>query len=417
MNILIIGNGFDKAFGLPTSYTDFLAFTEAVKNSEVSFKNAGITYPINITENQKTEFGTLIENNKLLQYFNAISNCPTINYSSENWIDFEEELKNIIESLDECYTKDNDGHYVFKFPASPNWNDGKPYGEIKILKFYYFIQVFFPNLIVQYNYHEWKYYENLSFSLSDKRKIISGIYDSFCEFCKLFELYCSEYIKNISIYEPNQNLFLSNPNWRDIPENEIFEANIKTKPQLLPLMGFDKVLSFNYTETYNQIYVCENGPEMCYIHGKAGDGNIIIGIDEYLKNGKENTDFDFIDFKKYYQRIDKKTGSTYRDWLKTDETKNVYYIGHSFAETDYDILREFLMNDNVKNTILYHIPERKKELIQRVINIITQEELIKRVHGADWTIRFEPQEKFLFGEKNTVFVDSLRSSERELVVR
>lgn len=32
MNILVIGNGFDLAHGLPTKYTDFLAFCKVIKN-------------------------------------------------------------------------------------------------------------------------------------------------------------------------------------------------------------------------------------------------------------------------------------------------------------------------------------------------------------------------------------------------
>ena len=31
MNILVLGNGFDLAHGLPTKYTDFLKFVEVIK--------------------------------------------------------------------------------------------------------------------------------------------------------------------------------------------------------------------------------------------------------------------------------------------------------------------------------------------------------------------------------------------------
>lgn len=34
MNILVIGNGFDLAHGLPTKYTDFLKFVESYKSSD-----------------------------------------------------------------------------------------------------------------------------------------------------------------------------------------------------------------------------------------------------------------------------------------------------------------------------------------------------------------------------------------------
>ena len=36
MNILVLGNGFDLAHGLPTSYKDFLNFVEALKGERIS---------------------------------------------------------------------------------------------------------------------------------------------------------------------------------------------------------------------------------------------------------------------------------------------------------------------------------------------------------------------------------------------
>ena len=36
MNILVIGNGFDLAHGLPTKYTDFLGFVERFENLKKS---------------------------------------------------------------------------------------------------------------------------------------------------------------------------------------------------------------------------------------------------------------------------------------------------------------------------------------------------------------------------------------------
>ena len=39
MNILVIGNGFDLAHGLPTTYKDFLAFTDEFIKFEKSYHN------------------------------------------------------------------------------------------------------------------------------------------------------------------------------------------------------------------------------------------------------------------------------------------------------------------------------------------------------------------------------------------
>lgn len=44
MNILVIGNGFDLAHGLPTRYTDFLEFIKVIKQSLSKNKLAGIDW-------------------------------------------------------------------------------------------------------------------------------------------------------------------------------------------------------------------------------------------------------------------------------------------------------------------------------------------------------------------------------------
>ena len=36
MNILVIGNGFDIAHGLPTQYSDFLEYIQAINSYEIS---------------------------------------------------------------------------------------------------------------------------------------------------------------------------------------------------------------------------------------------------------------------------------------------------------------------------------------------------------------------------------------------
>lgn len=57
---------------------------------------------------------------------------------------------------------------------------------------------------------------------------------------------------------------------------------------------------------------------MCYIHGKAdankNDNNMVLGIYEYLNGDEKNNNTEFIEFKKYYQRIHKKDVNI-RKWL------------------------------------------------------------------------------------------------------
>jgi hypothetical protein len=414
MNILVIGNGFDKAFGLPTSYTDFLDAVKAInENAQMWWKTP--KYKSIIISQAEHELFKAYLDNRLLQYFIELYTINEVQYNSPLWIDFEKELKYILRAIDNMYNEVGGLKPDYCRYPYPNHLE-----SLNLKKYLFLGYLFSDNYAVRKQFQP----NDIKERILKKSDVIKKIKETFDEFLILFEKYCELYIDTLDVIEDTDidNFIVYKDGIVDIEQTF---TNIKTQLQgILPLWGFDKVLTFNYTNTYQRVYVdnkeqrqavtgeridSQKEPEICYIHGKAGEHNIIIGIDEYLTYGKQNTDFDFIEFKKFYQRIDKRTGSTYKDWIKNPENKNVYYIGHSFAETDHDILREFLKDDNTHNTILYHEPFRKQELIQKVINIIGQDELIKRVHGSDWNIRFEPQDEFLFSKNNTVFIDAIRA--------
>ncbi len=83
MNILVIGNGFDLAHGLPTSYKDFLEFTDNY-----------MSYAKSINDNLLSELKTLVSNNCWLEYFKRT-------YIGNGWIDFEKEMSNVIMMIDQ----------------------------------------------------------------------------------------------------------------------------------------------------------------------------------------------------------------------------------------------------------------------------------------------------------------------------
>ncbi len=77
-------------------------------------------------------------------------------------------------------------------------------------------------------------------------------------------------------------------------------------------MNIDKVLSFNYTNTYERLYG-NSEVEYDYIHGKINiehdieTCDLALGIDEYLTGERKDQDNEYIEFKKFYQRIFKRT--------------------------------------------------------------------------------------------------------------
>ena len=140
--------------------------------------------------------------------------------------------------------------------------------------------------------------------------------------------------------------------------------------ELFKLLKVDKILSFNYTNTYSKIY--GKGPGIHYIHGNAvkdrniEDNNMVFGISDSIEYLEESETYDYVDFQKYYQRIVKKTGNKYKKWLSgTHFLTKVFFYGHSMDVTDKDIIKELVETQGTKIYIFYY------ELDKTALNKIT----------------------------------------------
>jgi hypothetical protein len=126
---------------------------------------------------------------------------------------------------------------------------------------------------------------------------------------------------------------------------------------------------------------------------------MVLGIDEYLNDDRKDKELDFIEFKKYYQRIYKRTGLDYNKWIndiKSNSNPNeIYIFGYSLDVTDKDILYKLLVESNregnysTKIIIFYHDKKAYAQQIVNLVKIITQNTLIERVSGAYPTIIFK----------------------------
>ena len=116
MNILVIGNGFDLAHGLPTKYTHFLEFVKVIKqalrkgklagvdwgNTDAEVKNLLIFNKGKVQDNLFSNsqiWENLINNNFWIEYFLPIYADREKN-GKDGWIDFECEISEVIQSLD-----------------------------------------------------------------------------------------------------------------------------------------------------------------------------------------------------------------------------------------------------------------------------------------------------------------------------
>lgn len=397
MNILVIGNGFDLAHGLPTKYTDFLEFIKVIKQALSKSKLAGIDWGNTNTEVKKfliynkgkvqenlfsnrQMWEDLINNNIWIDYFlqNPI-------YQKENWIDFEIEISKVIQSLDNDVSQDN-----------------------------YDLDEIMSELSNEFLYqHYSKYAFNIQSvsTLSGEenesityREIRDRLYNDLNRLIRALEKYMCEYMEKIDIDKKSP----------DIDKLEI-----------------DFILSFNYTHIFSKLYNVSSQSEkevvdsFDYLHGEAKinntieTNNMVLGIDEYLSQKRRNKETEFIAFKKFYQRIYKQTGSEYKSWVEIiknqiqeidDKIKKQYPVqipfnkipnkcrnqlfifGHSLDITDKDVLRDLILNDNVYTTIFYHNKDVMGQQIANLVKVIGQDELIRRTGGSTKTIEFKQQQ-------------------------
>lgn len=372
MNILIIGNGFDLAHGLPTTYKDFLDFITTydnyVKNLEVGVDGQRdletlegrdykfLKYIIDMHQNKNSlslEFQNLISNNCWRNYFDHVD-TELERLGKVSWIDFESEISKVIQEFEDIRNTllQNKGQDNFDF------------GDYKR-------QILFDFYIKRQPQSMEDIYDIRQNMIKDLNRLIRAL-----------EIYLSDFVNNIEV---EQRL-----------------------PDIIDLK-IDKVLCFNYTNTYERLYGKKNSlVEYDYIHGKAdinhnvNNCNMVLGIDEYLTEEEQKTNTEFIQFKKFFQRIYKKTGCKFVDWIQEHVLSNkdripinklnVYIFGHSLDITDGDILSDFILTEYAKTKVFHYNQDALGKQIANLVKVIGQKNLISMVHGSDASIILQQQQ-------------------------
>lgn len=381
MNILVIGKGFDLAHGLPTKYGDFLEFVKVIRQV-IKLKNGESLEDVKwerINDKIKEQIINSEVNGKLNSFFGSKQCKELLNdniwvdyflqcdmYQKENWIDFECEISNVIQSID------RDMHEGLS-------REFKLEDEVQGIS----------NKFLNERYYD---------SQKTYRELRDVLLNDLNRLTRALELYLCAFISNIT--------------------NKEILPDIKN-------IHFDKILSFNYTDTYKKIYDPKELAEYDYIHGKAerkhssDTNNMVLGINEYLSKKRKNREVEFIAFKKFYQRIYKETGCKYKEWVddirsdmpirnlksayvdeggskvyQSENSKyhNLYIFGHSLDITDKDILRDLILNKDVYTTIFYLNKDDFGAKIANLVKVIGQDELIRRTGGSTKTIEFKQQQ-------------------------
>lgn len=221
-------------------------------------------------------------------------------------------------------------------------------------------------------------------------KYISFLNSQLEEFIEIFNLYLNLIVDKL---KTKNSFIIDSENWQ--------------KPE--------KIFSFNYTSTYQQIHIAV---AVEYLHGSHGEKqNIVLGIDELkdesLKKLKafgftkyhqklfKDTDYLFLDIYKNKIKMDKQKvidlkdqlkgeiRSEYRNYLSEniDTNKensklnlNIAIWGHSLDVSDKDyIIDLFSLNDgmdrNVSITVYYFDKNAKFSLLNNLLSILDKDKV------------------------------------------
>lgn len=418
MNILVIGNGFDIEHGLPTKYADFLDFMKGISEiatrkyiGKKEYFESELENIIGHTPDKKVKeflLDDIFYEHKNFEEWSKKKNSTELcycsnrniwveyflkkeNYINERWVDFETEISNVIKSLEYAYEL---SRYIENNPRNGD-SIGvriRTYEKYDINK-----DMVFDKIISFVSTRLFNFTKRAVYNISgDDIKIIAELLNKdLIEITRCLEIYLCDYVEKVSC----------------------------SKSKYIKNEEYDGVLSFNYTNTFEKIYSIKkysDGKQLLqmpydYIHGKADvvehktkkENNMVLGIDEYLSEEEKNVKLDLIQFKKYFQRIFKKTGSEYVKWIqhmnRYGEDNNIVIFGHSLDVSDKDILKKLILESGYKNKdgtygkntnviIYYYNEDVYAQQISNLVKIIGQDELIDRVSGQNPRIVFNKQD-------------------------
>lgn len=367
--ILILGNGFDLAHFLPTKYDHFMHAMRNVENhtqnNPMTFQNLYTDLIIhekyffeNTIKLYKTEDVTLsldevkklqdkLRKNGWFQYFKSY-----IDSGIETWIDFENEMTVVLETICHMITEieSNIEYFVSTLDKSKSFLSTDLF-NIKLIRKYPFLH----DILCK-------------FSIADENDIADGrgltINPSFIKYYQNNPL-------NIAESKIFKYLELQLVQFIDIFSNYIalidrLEANIELQ---IPRVLEDKleiIYSFNYSSTIERLYDHTN---VRFLHGKAGEqdnNKIVLGISKlknqllinekaygfvkYYQKLVNNTDYQFLRPKSLITEIEERKvkNEGFEFWHPIE----IYIWGHSLDSSDSDYVHEiFSFNNGIENSI------------------------------------------------------------------
>lgn len=349
--IILIGNGFDLAHGIPTSYWDFMhnywkkSFTDFFNSSEKLFKNSEYETKNHISRTTFSNYKEFLKHvvsgtvtiKKINDFFISLSS----HLNQFDWVDVETAY---YEELLNCRPQHNN-----RFQDVQKLN--KEFASVKDLLELYLIKVVDETII--------------------DRKIITSIKSIIREDLFLNDLsenglsqITDEIYGRIKPFigpEPDKNI---NPDFLTRFEREIlndlvnfeFDKNylfkyLRNKSIINDLYMPLNFLTFNYTNIEDNYVKEENDDSIIHIHGQLNSENnpIIFGygdeLDDSYKEIEKLNDNHFLDNVK---SINYANTNNYKRLLELVNSGlfQVYILGHSCGNSDRTLLNTIFEHDN-----------------------------------------------------------------------
>ena len=334
MDILIIGNGFDLAHGLKTSYKDFLEYC---------------------IKRRQEESDLFYKTNVWLKHF--INKQNKLGYT---WIDLETEIYNVIQKINKLvYFRNNISYqkyeeirfWISKYYQEFNFDDvGK-----------YFRKP--DSIFIRDCYNE------------QIKDFPTFLYVQLREFTQYFERYL-----NIEVLEK-------------MDENSKYNLNISKDCRSLLSFNYTNTCEKLYKINFNRNNLSIQ-TRTVYIHGNVknteNNCNLVFGTHSFFNHLPNILDEEILVnlnlFKKHNQRHKFETLKSYQELLnelkypKKIYTPIFHIVGHSLDKTDHNILKHILLaRQKAVIKIYYHNEEAQERLINNITEIIGEEEVMAKV--------------------------------------
>ncbi|WP_091311655.1 AbiH family protein [Flavobacterium terrigena] len=366
--LVIIGNGFDLAHGLPTSYRDFIDdfwknFRDKCKTEE--YKE--LVYTHEKHEKYYSEYKVIEKFDDLLLNIKQYLNENPEYYFDEGSLKF---YSGRLSSREKIFEFKNDFFKRIVQKNSENWVD--------IENEYYLLLKFYVN--------------SKNSSSKEKKVIVSRLNSEFNQLKHLLEKYLNENIENkflldlpkefnvvnddlykvlrpISVFNNETNLKLEFNNLEDKNDIDIFFN--KEKHDSYQNKSEIRLLNFNYTSTLNRYIISlvegRIKVELNHIHGKLNNNLNLINFgfgDEMDEDYKAIENINDNEYLKNFKSFQYLQNSNYSDLLSyiDSEKFQVLIMGHSCGLSDRTLLNTIFEHHNCRSIkIFYHLKEDKND--------------------------------------------------------